>query len=80
MSYASERDAAFIKAVMDDDWKAVRRFAKKHQINIPKSRKALKAGIYKAVRYCTDIPEEVKDVAFTKCLMLGLSPMIREAE
>ena len=74
--FAKERDAAFIAAVVDDDWDAVKRYAKKYDVPIPKSPKVMKAGIYKAVQYCTDISEEVKGIAMQKCLELGFNPFI----
>lgn len=75
--FSKERDKAFIKAVMEDDWEAVRKYSKKYGVPIPKDRNVMKAGIYKAVQYCTDIPEEVKNVAMVKCLELGFSPLIK---
>lgn len=77
MTLAEERDKAFIKAVVDDDWKAVRNYSKKYDIPIPKSRKVMKAGVYKAVQYCTNIPEDVKVLAMKKCLQLGFNPLIK---
>ena len=43
---------------------------------MPKDKKVFAAGIYKAVQQCTNIPQEIKDKAFTKCLELGFSPLI----
>ena len=77
MTFAEERDKAFIKAVVDDDWKAVRKYSKKYDVPIPKSKKVMKAGIYKAVQYCTNIPDDVKVLAMQKCLELGFSPFIK---
>lgn len=78
--FSKERDKAFIRAVMEDDWKAVREYAKKYGVPIPKKRNTMKAGIYKAVQYCTEIPEEVKKVAMIKCLELGFNPLIKPIE
>jgi len=80
MTFAEERDKAFIKAVVDDDWKAVRKYSKKYGAPIPKSIKVMKAGIYKAVQFCTNIPEDVKVLAMQKCLQLGFSPFIKPIE
>lgn len=77
MTFAEERDKAFIKAVVDDDWKAVRKYSKKYDVPIPESKKVMKAGIYKAVQYCTNIPDDVKVLAMQKCLQLGFSPYIK---
>ncbi len=80
MTFAEERDKAFIKAVVDDDWEAVRKYAKKYGVPIPKKRNVMKAGIYKAVQYCTNIPEDVKVLAMQKCLQLSFSPLINPQE
>ena len=80
MTYAEERDKAFIKAVVDDDWKAIRKFSKKYGITIPKKRNVMMAGVYKAVQYCTNIPEDVKVLAMQKCVQLGFSPFINPYE
>jgi len=74
--FVKERNEAFTKAVMEDDWDAVRRYCDKYWIPIPVKEKVMKAGTYKAVQQCTGIPDHVKDVAFKKCLELGFSPWI----
>lgn len=80
MTFADERDKAFIKAVVDDDWKAVRKYSKKYGIPVSKNRNVMKAGVYKAVQYCTNIPEDIKVLAMQKCLQLGFSPFIEPPE
>ena len=75
--FVRDRDKAFTAAVMNDDWQAFKMYCKKYEIPIPKSKKAMKGGVYKAVQQCTRIPQEVKDVAFMKCLELGMSPYIK---
>ena len=65
---------------MNDDLYAWCAFAKKWGLDIPDNLNILKAGIYKAVRYCTDIPQDVKDVAYKKCFDLGFKPFIEEYE
>ena len=80
MTFAEERDKAFIDAVVNDKWDKVRKYSKKYGVPIPKDRNVMKAGIYKAVQYCTNIPEDVKSLAFTKCLKLGFSPLIKPIE
>lgn len=74
--FAKERDKAFIEAVVNDKWDKVRKYSKKYGVPVPKSRKVMKAGIYKAVQYCTNIPEDVKVLAMQKCIKLGFSPLI----
>lgn len=80
MTIAEERDKAFVKAVVDDDWKAVRAYSKKYGVPVPNKRNVMKAGIYKAVQYCTAIPEDVKVLAMKKCLQLGFNPFIKPVE
>ena len=73
--FLNDRNQALTKAVMDDDWKPFRKYCKKYGIQIPKDKRIMKAGCYKAVQGCNDISDEVKDVAFKKCLELGFSPL-----
>lgn len=73
--FLKERSTALTKATMEDDWKPFRAYCKKYGIKIPKSAKVMKAGCYKAVQGCNDIPDEVKQVAFEKCVALGFSPL-----
>ena len=80
MTFAEERDKAFVKAVVDDDWEAVRKHAKKYGVIVPKKRNVMKAGVYKAVQYCTNISEDVKVLAMQKCVQLGFSPFINPYE
>jgi len=80
MNFAEERDKAFIKAVVCDDWKAVQKYSKKYGVPMPKKRNVMKAGVYKAVQYCTNIPEDVKVLAMQKCMELGFNPLIKPYE
>jgi hypothetical protein len=75
-NYPKERDAAFIDFVKNDDDTKLKAFCKKYNVPMPKDSKTRKAAVYKAVRYCTDIPQDVKDMAFRKCLELGFIPFI----
>lgn len=80
MTIAKERDEAFTKAVMRSDWKAVRKYCNKYQIQIPKDNRTFKAGVYKAVQGCVNIPEEVKQKAFAECVKMGFSPWVKPYE
>ena len=75
-----ERNEAFMEAIMNDKWDKVKAYCKKYNIPLLNKSKTMKAGIYKAVQYCTDIPEEVKTVAMQKCLELGFNPLIEPYE
>lgn len=77
MTFAQERDKAFIDAVVRDDWTGVKKYCKKYGVPVPKNEKVMKAGIYKAVQECTNIPEDVKGIAMQKCLELGFVPFIK---
>lgn len=78
--FAKERDEAFINFVETGSFKKVNQYCKKYNIDMPKNRKVKAAGIYKAVFYCTNIPQDIKDKAFIKCLNLGLTPLIKPIE
>ena len=75
-AFTKERDKAFTDAVVNDNWNGVRAFTEKYRMSAS-SDTVMKAGIYKAVQYCTDIPEDVKILAIKKCLKMGFNPFIR---
>lgn len=76
--YAKSRDEAFTRFVLDDDWDAVLKHFKKFGMDIPTNEKetVAKAGVYKAVQECTNIPVEVKAEAARKCVLMGFRPTI----
>lgn len=71
-----DRDEAFIDFVETGSTVKVRKYCRKYGVDMPKDKKVFAAGIYKAVQQCTNIPHEIKDKAFIKCLELGFSPLI----
>lgn len=73
-AFTEERDKAFTDAVVNDNWDGVRAFTEKYTAS---SDTVMKAGVYKAVQYCTNIPEDVKVLAMQKCLKMGFNPFIR---
>ena len=77
IDFAKERDTAFIKAVMDDDWSLVEKYCKKYGIPMPEDTRTFKAGVYKAVQGCMSIPDEVKSEAMVKCMELGFNPFMK---
>ncbi len=77
MKYPTIRDKSMIKAVMEDDWSGIIRECKEDGVPIPDDPRIMKAGIYKAVQYCTKIPQDVKETAMLKCLALGINPFIK---
>ena len=77
--FTKERDGAFTDAVVNDNWDGVRAYMKKYGMTAS-SDTVMKAGIYKAVQYCTDIPGDVKTLAMQKCLEMGFNPFIRPIE
>lgn len=72
--FAKDRDKAFIEFVQTDSIEAIKAYADKYGIKTPENEDVLKAGIYKAVQECTNIPQEIKDMARTKCIELGFKP------
>lgn len=75
-NFIKERNQAFEEAVVYDEWGKVKKYAKKYGVPLPKNKRAMKVGIYKAVQYCTNISEDVKVTAIVKCLELGCNPFI----
>lgn len=76
VEFAKERDAAFSDFVLTDDPEKVRRYCEKYGVPMPEDKKIFAAGIYKAVQYCTNIPEDIKVLAMQKCLEIGFNPFI----
>lgn len=76
--FVRERDEAFRRAVLFDDWDGVYRYMVKYGVECPRSVKVLKAGVYKAVRECRGIGEDVKALAAEKALAMGMSPSMFE--
>ena len=76
--FVKDRNEAFVEAVVNDNWNKLRKYSKKYGVAAPKNKAAMKAGVYKAVQYCKDIPEEIKLQAMQKCLEMGLNPYIEE--
>ena len=72
-----ERDEAIIEAVVNDNWDKIKAYAKKYSVPIPKKENDMKAGIYKAAQLCTNIPQDIRDKAFVKCIKLGYLPLFR---
>lgn len=75
-NFIKERNQAFEEAVVYDEWEKVKKYAKKYDVPLPKNEKVMKAGVFKAVQYCTNIPDDVKEIAIEKCLKLGINPFI----
>lgn len=72
--FFKERNEAFIDAVVNDDFTKFKTYCKKYGVPLPPSKKIMKATVYKAVQECTDIPRDVKAIAFDKCIALGFEP------
>lgn len=80
MNFAKERDKAFIDFVETGSFKKVNAYCKKYGVPMPKNQRVKAAGIYKAVQECTNIPQQIKDKAWIKCLELGFSPLLKPHE
>lgn len=80
MSYSEERDNAFIEFVKNDNIKPFAKLCKKYHILRPASWRVERVAIYKAVQYCTNIPDDVKVLAMQKCLKMGFNPLIKPIE
>ena len=75
-----DRDAAFTAFVLHDDWEPVREYCRNYGVPIPDNPDVMAAGVYKAVQYITNMPDEVKTKAAMKALKLGFSPLIGPME
>ncbi len=74
--FVRERDEAFTRLIMEDDWAAVEAYMRKYELleEMPKDPKVIRAAIYKAAQECTSLPPEVKAEAARKCRELGFRP------
>lgn len=70
-----ERDEALTEFVLTGRAEKVRAYCRKYGVPMPKKENVFAAGIYKAVQHCTDIPQDVKDIAAVKCMLLGFNPL-----
>lgn len=75
--FVKERDSAFIDFVKTGSMKKFDAYCKKYGVAIPTNPRVKKAGIYKAVMQCTNISDDIKEMAIVKCLELGFSPFIK---
>lgn len=75
-----DRDAAFTAFVMNDDLEPVRRYCDIYGVQMPDNPDVMAAGIYKAVQYITNMPDEVKVKAAMKCMKLGFTPFMKPIE
>lgn len=76
--FVKERDEAFRRAVVLDDWDGVYRYMAKWQVPCPNNFRTLKLAIYKATRECTGIDDAVKKLAAEKAIEMGFSPSMFE--
>ena len=75
--YAKKRDKAFIKAVENDNFEPAKKLFKEYCVKVPENEEIMKAGIYKAVQECTNIPAHIKKTAKKKCEEIGFYPYMR---
>lgn len=78
--FVKDRDAAFTAFVLHDDWEPVLEYCRNYGVPIPDDPRAAAAGVYKAVQYITNMPDEVKVKAAMKCMKLGFTPFMRPFE
>lgn len=74
--FVKDRNNAFISFVKTDDLSEFYKYADRYQFSVPSDINIIKAGIYRAVQKCTDIPEDIKEIAREKCMELGFAPYI----
>ena len=73
-AFYKERNQIFSDFVVTDNLSNVYLFCEIYHIPIPADEAVLKAGVYKAVQECTDIPEDIKAMAREKYMALGFKP------
>lgn len=78
--FVKDRDAAFTAFVLNDDWGPVKEYCSTYGVPIPDDPLVMAAGVYKAVQYITNMPDEVKTKAAMKALKLGFTPFMKPIE
>ena len=78
--FVKNRNAAFTAFVMNDDWGPVREYCQMYGVPMPDNPDVMAAGIYKAVQYVNNMPDEVKVKAAMKCMKLGFTPFMKPVE
>lgn len=72
--FVKDRNEAFIDFVLTGSMKKFNAYAKKYNILTCPDKTIQAAAIYKAVQECTNIPDDVKEIARKKCVELGFTP------
>lgn len=70
------RDGALIDFVETGSLDKFYAYCKKYKVNIPEDEIVMKAGILKAVQYCTNISDKIKVKAGQMALEMGFNPFV----
>ena len=71
--FVKERDRAFIEYIKTGNKKKLIAYFEKYHIPYPNKEKVLKIAVYKAALQCTNIPEDIKDIARNRLAAMGCS-------
>ena len=69
-----ERDEAFTDFVLTGNETKLKAYCKRYGVKLPKNPIVRAGGVYKAVQHCTNIQQDVKEIAVKKCMELGMNP------
>lgn len=76
-SFVKERHEAFADVLHKQDLTKLRKYSKKYNVPMPKSRKVAFLGVMKAIQYCVDFNEDEKAMAMRWCLDNGFNPFLK---
>ncbi len=71
--FVKERDMAFIEYIKTGTKKKLLAYFEKYHIPYPNNEKVLEIAVYKAALQCTNIPEDIKNIARTRLTSMGCS-------
>ena len=75
--FVKDRNMCLEDFVINDNLEGYREHCKRWGMFYPKDEIIFKVGLYKAVQEVPELSEEVKQMARSKCIILGFNPEMR---
>lgn len=72
--FIEERHKALSAVLYGENLKPFLIYCHKYRVPIPKDKKVVLVGVYKAIQQCNDFNENEKKMAHDRCIELGFSP------
>lgn len=75
--FVADRNKCLEEFVLNDNLEGYREHCERWDMIYPKDEIVFKVALYKAVQEVSDLSEEVKQIARSKCIILGFNPEMR---